>query len=149
VLRRGEGVVTYGFPLAGLPLLRPDPHHRRDLGAGRAAPTTSGSSRSARRVQPGQFRRPLLDRAATWWGVDRRKLNAQRVAQRTGDIPQNVNIAEKGSEAIAFPWRQNRWNRVCDGTRTAARREVGESGASFAVVHAVHARVTDSAALVA
>jgi hypothetical protein len=35
-------------------------------------------------------------------GVIVSKLNAQRVAQRTGDIPQNVNFAVKGSEALDF-----------------------------------------------
>ena len=30
------------------------------------------------------------------------KLNAQRIAQATGDIPQNVNFAVKHTEAVDF-----------------------------------------------
>ena len=35
-------------------------------------------------------------------GVVVSKLNAARIAQRTGDIPQNVNFAVKGTEAVEF-----------------------------------------------
>ncbi len=53
-------------------------------------------------VQPGNSGGPLLDLAGHVAGVVVAKLNAQRVAERTGDIPQNVNFAIKGAEAIAF-----------------------------------------------
>ena len=102
VVRRGEGVVTYGFPLSGLlssePTLttgninalaglRDDPNHFQI-----SAP-----------VQPGNSGGPLLDSQGNVIGVVVSKLNAARIAEMTGgDIPQNVNFAVKGTEALAF-----------------------------------------------
>ena len=55
------------------------------------------------------------------------KLNAAGVAQRTGDIPQNVNFAVKGSEAIDF-LRRNGVTPVLRESPSAERpaAEVGE-----------------------
>ncbi|WP_306768503.1 S1C family serine protease [Roseomonas sp. AR75] len=123
-LRRGENVVTYGFPLAGL------------LSSGPTLTTGEISALAGLRdnqqqyqisapVQPGNSGGPLLDLGGNVVGVIVSKLNAQRVAQQTGDIPQNVNFAVKGSEALQF-LRQNRVEpRLSDpATRTPA--EVGE-----------------------
>ncbi len=44
-------------------------------------------------VQPGNSGGPLLDRSGNIIGVVVAKLNALKIAQRTGDIPQNVNFA--------------------------------------------------------
>src|SRR5690606_34466956 len=46
-------------------------------------------------VQPGNSGGPLLDRRGQVVGVVVAKLNALRVAQMTGDIPQNINFAVK------------------------------------------------------
>ncbi len=100
-MRRGEGVVTYGFPLAGL------------LSSGPTLTTGDVSALSGLRddprqlqisapVQPGNSGGPLLDLQGRVAGVVTSKLNAQRVAQVTGDIPQNINFAVKGEEAVAF-----------------------------------------------
>ncbi|MBX6375041.1 MAG: trypsin-like peptidase domain-containing protein [Acetobacteraceae bacterium] len=100
-VRRGEGVVTYGFPLSGL------------LSSGPTLTTGEVSALAGLRdnprqfqisapVQPGNSGGPLLDRWGHVVGVVVSKLNAQRVAQHTGDIPQNVNFAVKGTEALAF-----------------------------------------------
>jgi S1-C subfamily serine protease len=100
-LRRGEGVVTYGFPLAGL------------LSSGPTLTTGEVSALSGLRdnprqfqisapVQPGNSGGPLLDGSGNVVGVVVSKLNAQRVARATGDIPQNVNFAVKGAEAVDF-----------------------------------------------
>jgi hypothetical protein len=58
-------------------------------------------------------------------GVVVSKLNAQRVAQRTGDIPQNVNFAVKGSEALEFLRAAGVQPRLADGAPRGAA-EVGE-----------------------
>jgi S1-C subfamily serine protease len=99
--RRGEGVVTYGFPLAGLLSSGPT------LTAGEIS-ALSGLRDNRRQfqisapVQPGNSGGPLLDQGGHVVGVVVSKLNAQRIAQSTGDIPQNVNFAVKGAEAIDF-----------------------------------------------
>lgn len=126
-IRRGERVVTYGFPLANL------------LSSGPTLTTGEVSALAGLRddqaqfqisapVQPGNSGGPLLDMAGNVVGVVTSKLNAQRVAQATGDIPQNVNFAIKGAEAIAFLRRNGVQPRVREagapGELSAA--EVGE-----------------------
>uniref|UniRef100_UPI0018E021C2 S1C family serine protease n=1 Tax=Roseomonas rosulenta TaxID=2748667 RepID=UPI0018E021C2 len=100
-VRRGESVVTYGFPLAGL------------LSSGPTLTTGEVSALAGLNDNPTQFQisapvqqgnsgGPLLDRQGNVIGVIVSKLNAARIAQRTGDIPQNVNFAVKGTEAVDF-----------------------------------------------
>ncbi len=125
-VRRGEGVVTYGFPLAGLLSSGPT------LTTGEIS-ALAGLSDNQRQfqisapVQPGNSGGPLLDMGGNVVGVIVSKLNAQRVAQRTGDIPQNVNFAVKGIEALAFLQRAGAEPRTAPSTgpeRSAA--DVGE-----------------------
>jgi S1-C subfamily serine protease len=124
-IRRGEGVVTYGFPLAGLLSSGPT------LTTGEIS-ALAGLSDNQRHyqisapVQPGNSGGPLLDMAGNVVGVIVSKLNAQRVAQRTGDIPQNVNFAVKGSEALEFLRRNRVEPRLADGAYRSAA-EVGET----------------------
>lgn len=101
-VRRGDPVVSYGFPLSGL------------LSSGPSLTTGDISAMAGLRdnplhfqistpVQPGNSGGPLLDGQGNIVGVVTSKLNAARVAQMTGgDIPQNVNFAVKGTEAVAF-----------------------------------------------
>ena len=125
-LRRGEDVVTYGFPLAGL------------LSSGPTLTTGEVSALSGLRddpkqfqisapVQPGNSGGPLLDRGGNVVGVVVSKLNARTVARRTGDIPQNVNFAIKAAEALDFLRSNGVQPRLAHGAgqpRPAA--EVGE-----------------------
>ncbi len=102
IVLRGESVVTYGFPLTGL------------LSSGPTLTTGSISALTGLRdtplhytisapVQPGNSGGPLLDAQGHVIGVVVAKLNAAQVARLTGgDIPQNVNFAIKGNEALAF-----------------------------------------------
>ncbi len=100
-VRRGEGVVTYGFPLAGLLSSGPT------LTTGEVSALTGIGDNAAQiqisaPVQPGSSGGPLLDRHGQVVGVVVAKLNAARVAARMGDIPQNVNFAVRGEEAVEF-----------------------------------------------
>lgn len=100
-VRRGEEVVTYGFPLSGI------------LSSGPTLTTGEVNALSgladnplqfqiSAPVQPGNSGGPLLDRQGNVLGVVVSKLNAAGIAARTGDIPQNVNFAVKGSEALEY-----------------------------------------------
>ena len=126
-VRRGEGVVTYGFPLSGL------------LSSGPTLTTGDISALSGLRdnplnfqisapVQPGNSGGPLFDPQGNVIGVVVSKLNAARVAEMTGgDIPQNVNFAVKGSEALAFLRANNVALRTAASTGPDKRNfEVGE-----------------------
>ena len=100
-VRRGEGVVAYGFPLAGL--LSSDPKLTRGEINGLAGLRDDPNQfQISAPVQPGNSGGPLLDMQGNVVGVVVSKLNAGQVAQRTGDIAQNINFAVKGERAAAF-----------------------------------------------
>ncbi|WP_458097570.1 S1C family serine protease [Roseomonas sp. WA12] len=126
-IRRGESVVTYGFPLAGMLSSGPT-LTTGDISALAGLADNRAHFQISAPVQPGNSGGPLLDLAGNVVGIITSKLNAQRVAQRTGDIPQNVNFAVKTEEALAFLREQRVTPRTATsapGARTAA--EVGET----------------------
>jgi len=53
-------------------------------------------------VQPGNSGGPLLDQSGNVVGVVVAKLDALKIARATGDIPQNVNFAIKGTVVQTF-----------------------------------------------
>jgi S1-C subfamily serine protease len=123
--RRGDEVVTYGFPLTGI------------LGSGPTLTTGDVSALTGIRddpntmiisapVQSGNSGGPLLDRSGNVLGVIVAKLNAQRVAERTGDLPQNVNIAIHGRVAMDFLRRNGVTPRTAASAATRPAAEVGE-----------------------
>ena len=97
----GEAVIVVGYPLGGL------------LGSGPQVTTGNVSSligpgddtRSLQFTAPtqsGNSGGPLLDNDGAVVGVVSSKLNAVRVHEMTGDIPQNVNFAIKAALARGF-----------------------------------------------
>lgn len=91
---QGEDVLTYGYPLHGVL------SSSGQLGAGMVSALAGlrdhpGHLQIDVPVQPGNSGGPLLDRQGQVVGVVVAKLNALRVAQMTGDIPQNINFAVK------------------------------------------------------
>jgi len=100
-VRRGEGVVAYGFPLAGL--LSSDPKLTRgEVNGLRGIGDNPNQYQISAEVQPGNSGGPLVDMQGNIVGVVVSKLNAQAVSRRTGDIAQNVNFAVQGQAALAF-----------------------------------------------
>lgn len=124
--RRGDEVVTYGFPLTGI------------LGSGPTLTTGEVSALTGLRddpntmiisapVQSGNSGGPLLDRSGNVIGVIVAKLNALRVAERTGgDLPQNVNIAIHGRVAQEFMRRNGVTPRTAASSGFRPAAEVGE-----------------------
>ena len=101
-VRRGEYVVTYGYPLSGLLSSGPS-LTLGNISALAGLRDNPHDFQISAAVQPGNSGGPLFDSRGHVIGVVVSKLNAARVAEMTGgDIPQNVNFAVKGSEAIAF-----------------------------------------------
>ncbi len=124
-VRRGESVVTYGFPLAGVLSSGPT-LTTGDISAMAGLADNPSQFQISAPVQPGNSGGPLLDSSGNVVGVIVSKLNAQRIAQRTGDIPQNVNFAVKGDEAVAFLRRNGVQPRLVDSARPRSPAEVGE-----------------------
>jgi serine protease Do len=114
-VRRGEGVVAYGFPLAGL--LSSDPKLTRgEVNGLRGIGDNPNQYQISAEVQPGNSGGPLVDMQGHVVGVVVSKLNAQAVSRRTGDIAQNVNFAVQGQAALAFARRAGVTPRVVEST---------------------------------
>ncbi|MBO1075835.1 trypsin-like peptidase domain-containing protein [Roseomonas marmotae] len=100
-VRRGEGVVAYGFPLPGL--LSSDPKLTRgEVNGLNGLGDNPSQYQISAPVQPGNSGGPLLDLQGNIVGVVVSKLNAGAVSRRTGDIAQNINFAVKGTAAADF-----------------------------------------------
>jgi len=100
-LRQGDEIVVYGFPLAGALA------SEGNLTTGTVS-ALSGVHDDERvlqitaPVQPGNSGGPLLDKSGNVVGLVTSKLDALKVAGVTGDIPQNINFAIKGSLVQGF-----------------------------------------------
>jgi len=92
VVRLGESVMVFGYPLAGA--LTSGGNFTAGLVSGlRGLRDTAGELQITAPVQSGNSGGPLLDASGLVIGVVQAKLDALRAAIATGDIPQNVNFA--------------------------------------------------------
>lgn len=103
--RRGESVVTYGFPLASLLSSGPS-LTTGDISALGGMNNNLRMMQISAPIQPGNSGGPLFDMGGLVIGVVVATLNPHRVGERTV-TPQNVNFAVKGAEALAFLREQN------------------------------------------
>lgn len=97
----GETVLSAGFPLRGV--LADDLHVT--VGTVTAPAGLRNDSRMlqiSNPVQPGNSGGPIFNQRGEVAGLVVAKLDALRVAEATGDIPQNVNFALKLSTILAF-----------------------------------------------
>jgi S1-C subfamily serine protease len=124
-VRRGENVVTYGFPLAGLLSSGPT-LTTGDVSALAGLQDNPRQIQISAPVQQGNSGGPLLDLRGHVVGVIVSKLNAQRIAQATGDIPQNVNFAVKHTEAVDFMREHGIQPVLQDAGAQRTAAEVGE-----------------------
>lgn len=97
----GESVMVAGYPLKGI--------LADDLQVTTGSISALAGIRNDNRmlqitapVQPGNSGGPLFDSAGSVIGVVVAKLNAMKIAEQTGDIPQNINFAINGDLAKRF-----------------------------------------------
>lgn len=130
-LRPGEPVTFFGWPLSGL--LR----SRGVVAAGTVAALAGpgddpGLFQIQAPVQPGNSGGPVLDAQGLVVGVVAGKLDAPNVAQRTGDVPQNIDRAIEAGVAASF----------LEARGVAWRRAGEEAGEPAETVRRIAARVT-------
>ena len=99
--RLGEGVAVVGFPLAGVLGSKPS------VGFGHVSSTSGINDNPAQMqisvpIQRGNSGGPVFDQAGNVIGVVASKLDALKIAESLGDLPQNVNFAVRGEATRAF-----------------------------------------------
>jgi S1-C subfamily serine protease len=132
-VRPGDSVVAVGFPLQGL------------LASSANVATGTVSALAGIRddsrylqisvpVQPGNSGGPLLDMSGNVVGVVVAKLDALKVAEATGDIPQNVNFAIKDSVVRSFLDAKGIEYATAPSDLVLTAAEVGERATAFTVL---------------
>jgi S1-C subfamily serine protease len=132
-VRPGDNVVAVGFPLQGL------------LTSSASVATGTVSALAGIRddirylqisapVQPGNSGGPLLDMSGNVIGVVVAKLDALKVAEATGDIPQNVNFAIKDTVARTFLDAKGVAYETAPSDQALTGAEVGARATAFTVL---------------
>jgi S1-C subfamily serine protease len=129
-IRPGDDVVVAGFPLPtvlqnGLNITTGNVSAMAGLGGNTALIQITAP------VQPGNSGGPLLDMSGNVVGVIVSKLDAQRIARVTGDIPQNVNFAVQGAVARIFIEAGGQRATEAPSTRDMRAADVGEQSRNY------------------
>jgi len=99
--RLGQSIIAVGYPLRGL-LASGAKITAGNVSALAGVADDTRMLQITAPVQPGNSGGPVLDESGNVIGVIVAKLDALKLAQATGDIPQNVNFAIKGVIAQSF-----------------------------------------------
>ncbi len=133
IVRQGDSVVAVGFPLHGV------------LASGANLTTGTVSALAglgddtrflqiSAPVQPGNSGGPLLDLSGNVVGMVVSKLNAIKMANATGDIPQNVNFAINATVARGFLDAKGVKYETASSNKKLEAVDVGELAKKFTVV---------------
>ena len=130
--RLGEAVTVVGYPLVGVLGTRPS------VGFGNVTSTVGIRNNPAQMqisvpVQRGNSGGPVLDQAGNVIGVVVSKLDALKMAQRTGDLPQNVNFAIRGDTVRAFLESNNVEFEASEVATRLESTEIASRGAAVTV----------------
>jgi S1-C subfamily serine protease len=133
VSRIGDTVVTFGFPLPGIL------SSQGNVSTGVLSATTGLGNdirfvQISAPVQPGNSGGPVFDTSGHVIGVVVAKLDALRVAQFTGDFPQNVNFAVHWSEVRALLDEQGVRYRKLPSQHAINTRDIAKIGAGISVM---------------
>jgi S1-C subfamily serine protease len=130
--RLGEPVTVVGFPLVNVLGARPS------VGFGNVTSTVGIRGNPEQMqisvpIQRGASGGPVLDQSANVIGVVVSKLDALKLAERLGDLPQNVNFAIRGEPVRAF--LQSNRIEYADSNDSAAlaSTEIASRGAAVTV----------------
>jgi len=100
-VRQGERVVVYGFPLSGA-IASTGNATTGNVSALSGIQDDTRMLQISAPVQPGNSGGPLIDMSGAVVGIVVSKLNAAKVMEITGDIPQNINFSLKANIAKSF-----------------------------------------------
>jgi hypothetical protein len=130
--RVGDTVVTFGFPLPGVL------SSEGNVSTGVLSATTGLQNdirfvQISAPVQPGNSGGPVFDTSGHVIGVVVAKLDALRVAQFTGDVPQNVNFAVHWSEVRALLDEQGVRYKKLPSQQAISTRAIAKIGAEVSV----------------
>jgi uncharacterized protein len=129
-LRQGDEIAVVGFPLAGL-LASGAQITTGNVSALAGMQNDSRFIQISAPVQPGNSGGPLLDTSGNVVGVVVSKLNAQKIADATGDIPQNVNFAISPLILQGFLEANGVNYQTASSTRKLSTADVAEAAKRF------------------
>jgi S1-C subfamily serine protease len=131
--RLGDSVVAIGFPLQGI-LASSVNVTNGNISATAGMHDDPRFFQITAPIQPGNSGGPLLDLSGSVSGVIVAKLDAQRVLEVTGDIPQNVNFAIKASVARRFLKEHGVKFKPGTPQKQLSTAEIAEMGRKFTVL---------------
>jgi S1-C subfamily serine protease len=128
----GEAVTTVGYPLVNVL------GTRASVGFGHVASTVGVRGNPAQMqisvpVQRGASGGPVLDQAGNVIGVVVSKLDALKLAEKLGDLAQNVNFAVRGDTVRAFLEAQRVEYAVSENAAKLENTELASRGAAMTV----------------
>jgi S1-C subfamily serine protease len=128
----GEAVTVVGYPLVGVLGVRPSVNfgHVSSTVGLRGDPTQMQISVP---IQRGHSGGPVLDQSGHVIGVVVSKLDALKLAERLGDLPQNVNFAIRGEFARDFLIANRIETRVSGAAPVLANTEIASQGSAVTV----------------
>ena len=128
----GEAVTVVGYPLFGVLGTRPT------VGFGHVSSTVGVRGNPAQMqisvpIQRGASGGPVFDQAGNVIGVVVSKLDALKMAERIGDLPQNVNFAIRGEVVRSFLEAQNINFTASEDSAKLENTEIASRGAAVTV----------------
>lgn len=133
LVRAGETVVAFGFPLTGM-LASGGIVTNGSISALSGLGDDSRYLQISVPVQPGNSGGPLLDATGSVVGVVTSSIRSSVVARQTGAIPQNVNFALKADVARTFLESAGVPIETAGGGRELSVADIGEKARAFSVL---------------
>ena len=131
--RLGEPIYVFGFPLAGMPLSTGGNFTSGLVSAQVGIRNDANRLQISAPVQPGNSGGAVFDQAGRVVGVVQSKLDALKLASRTGDMAQNVNFAVHARLASAMLERAGAAGTLADGGERLESEQIAELARSVSV----------------